>query len=352
MGTHLDISNETQFTDELRQQAKRLTAHCSLYRDACNQKAIIQLITTAVPFFALLALMFFVAPHAYWLSLLLAIPTGALLTRLFGLQHDCGHGSLFPQRGSNEWVGRFISVLTFTPYDHWRRSHAMHHQLSGNLDKRGFGDIETMTVKEYLAKGFWGRLRYRLYRNPLIVLIIGPPLFFLVLQRFAIGSNMPMRDSMRGILGHDAMLLLIYGGLAWLVGLKMTLMVLLPIYFVATWIGGWLFYVQHQFEETHWDVSDEWDMKVAALKGSSFLILPPILNWFSCNIALHHIHHLCSRIPNYRLHECLHANAELQTVSPRLSIWQALKSARLALWDEASRKLISFRDCAAVQQVA
>jgi omega-6 fatty acid desaturase (delta-12 desaturase) len=152
----LDILNETQFSAELRLQAKRLTAHCNLFRDANNRSAIIQLATTAIPFFVLVATMFMVAHHAYWLTLLLAVPTGALLTRFFALQHDCGHGSLFPSRPTNEMFGRLISVLTFTPYDHWRRSHALHHQLSGNLDKRGFGDIETMTVREYGQLSSWG----------------------------------------------------------------------------------------------------------------------------------------------------------------------------------------------------
>jgi omega-6 fatty acid desaturase (delta-12 desaturase) len=187
----------------LRLKAKRLTDHCNLYRDANNRSAVVQLVTTAIPFFILVAAMFLVAPHAYWLTLLLAIPTGALLTRFFALQHDCGHGSLFPSRPTNEMFGRLISVLTFTPYDHWRRSHALHHALSGNLDKRGFGDIETMTVREYSQLSSWGRLRYRLYRNPLIILVLGPPIFFLVLQRLAIGSNMPLRDSLRGVIGHE-----------------------------------------------------------------------------------------------------------------------------------------------------
>jgi acyl-lipid omega-6 desaturase (Delta-12 desaturase) len=347
----LDILNETQFSAELRQLAKQLTAHCNRYRDASNRSAVIQLITTSAPFFALLGVMFWVAPFAYWLALILAVPAGALLTRFFALQHDCGHGSFFSSRPGNEWVGRSISVLTFTPYDHWRRSHAMHHAVSGNLDKRGFGDIETKTVKEYASLNAWRKLRYRLYRNPLIVLIIGPPLFFLVLQRLAIGSNLPLRDSLPGLLTHNAMLLAVYGGVSLLLGVKLVLMVILPTILVATWIGGWLFYVQHQFEEAHWDNADEWDMKIAALKGSSYLVMPQILNWLTCNIALHHIHHLCSRIPNYRLQECLRANDELQTVAPRLTVWQGLKTARLALWDETSRKLISFREFAALRKL-
>ncbi len=342
----MDILNETQFSAELRQQARKLTAYCNRYRDANTRSATIQLINTAVPFFVTLALMFWAAQYSVWLTLPLAIPAGALVIRFFGLQHDCGHNSLFPDRRVNEAVGRVISVLTFTPYDHWRRSHALHHQLSGNLDKRGFGDIETMTVKEYEAKTFWGRLRYRLYRHPMVILIIGPPLFFLVLQRLAMGSNMPMRDSLRGILAHDAMLLLIYGTVTWFAGWQATLLVLLPIYLIATWIGGWLFFVQHQFEEAHWEGADEWDMKIAALKGSSYLKMPGFMNWFSCNIGIHHIHHLCSKIPNYRLRECLDGSKELQTMSPHLTLWQGIACARLSLWDETSRRLISFGEYA------
>ena len=340
----MDILSETQFSAELRQQARRLTTYCNSFRDANDKSAIFQLATTAVPFFAILIAMFFTAHYSTVLTLLLSIPAGALIIRFFALQHDCGHGSLFSSRRVNETVGRLISVLTFTPYDHWRRSHALHHQLSGNLDKRGFGDIETMTVDEYTSKTFWGRMRYRMYRHPLVVLVIGPPLFFLVLQRLAMGSNMPMRDSLRGILGHDLVLFLVYGAITYFAGWQIALTVLLPIYLVATWIGGWLFFVQHQFEEAHWEGADEWDMKIAALKGSSYLVMPKFMNWFSCNIGIHHIHHLCSKIPNYRLRECLDGNVELQTVSPKLSLWEGIKCARLALWDETSRRLISFRE--------
>jgi acyl-lipid omega-6 desaturase (Delta-12 desaturase) len=340
----LTISNSAPFSPELRQQAKRLAAYCQTFRTANAKAATRQLIGTAGPLLALLALMFWLATHSALLTITLGLPAGALLMRMFALQHDCGHGSLFPSRRTNEWLGKFISLLTFTPYDHWRRSHALHHQLSGNLDKRGFGDIETMTVSEYRTSGRWARLRYRLYRNPFILLIVGPPLFFLILQRLAIGSNMSMRDSLPGIVFHDMALLGIYGGLTWLVGWQSVLLVMLPTLLVASWIGGWLFFVQHQFEETHWDGQDQWDMKVAALKGSSHLVLPRPLSWLVCDIDIHHIHHLCSNIPNYRLRECLNGNAELQNVAPKLSLLDGMKSIRLALWDEASRRLISFRE--------
>lgn len=334
------------FTEDQRQQAKRLAAYCAGFRSASSHSAITQLLTTAIPFVALVAAMFWIAPQSYWAALALAVPAGAFLVRFFGLQHDCGHGSLFPVRRANEWVGRAISILTFTPYDHWRRSHALHHQLSGNLDRRGFGDIATMTVNEYRTAGFWQRLGYRLYRNPLIVLVLGPPLFFLILQRFALGSNMPLRHSLLGIVEHNMVLMVFYGTLVFLLGWALCLMVLLPLFLVAAWSGGWLFYVQHQFEETLWDGADEWDHKIAALKGSSYLKLPKLLNWFSCDIGLHHIHHLCSGIPNYRLRECLGGNGELATVSPTLTFAEALRTARLALWDEATRRLISFREYA------
>jgi omega-6 fatty acid desaturase (delta-12 desaturase) len=221
--------------------------------------------------------------------------------------------------------------------------HALHHSTSGNLEKRGYGDIETMTVREYESLTPMGRLRYRFYRNPLISLFIGPPVHFLILQRFALGSQASIKQVWKSLLIHNAGLIALYGGLSYLLGWPLMLQVVLPVILVATWIGGWLFFVQHQFEETLWDGADEWDIKIAALKGSSHLVLPPVLNWFTCDIGLHHIHHLCSRIPNYRLRECMNANSDLQTIAPRLTFTEALLAFRFALWDEAARSLISFR---------
>lgn len=330
--------------EDLHLQARRLSDYCNGFREARTQSAVVQLITTGLPFFLIIGLMYALVGTAYWAVLGLAVPAGLLLTRFFALQHDCGHGSLFPSRNANEWVGRFISVLTFTPYDHWRRSHAIHHAASGNLDRRGYGDIETKTVAEYQAMTRFSRLRYRIYRSPLVVLFVGPPLFFLVLQRLAIGSNLAKRESLPGIMVHNCALLAVYGGLCLLLGFEHTVAVLLPVILVATWIGGWLFFVQHQFENTSWDHGEAWDLKTAALHGSSFLQLPAPFNFLTCNIALHHVHHLCSRIPNYRLQECLQSSNELADVANRISIWEALKCARLALWDEANRKMISFAE--------
>lgn len=318
--------------------------HCKSYMIADDRRAWWQLISTALLFFPIIIVMFWLASVAYWATLLLAIPAGGLLVRFFALQHDCGHGMFFSSKRKNELVGQVLSLGTFTPYDHWRRSHALHHAGSGNLDRRGFGDLETRTVREFMDFSNFDKWRYRALRHPLIALVIGPPMHFLVLQRFAIGSNMEKKESLPGILWHNLALVLFYGTLGYFLGFGLLLAVALPIVLVATWVGGWLFFVQHQFEETLWEGADKWDVKIAGLKGSSHLQLHPILNWLTCDIGLHHIHHLSSRIPNYHLRACMEAKEELKTIAPKLSLWTALKSIHLALWDEPTRRLISFRE--------
>ena len=339
----MNIAGVSHYSNELRELTRNLNNHCKTFCEADNRTATIQLLTSLIPFLALVVLIFIVPPLSTWLGLALAIPTGAFLVRLFALQHDCGHGSFFTSKIANERVGQLISLLTFTPYDHWRRMHALHHSTSGNLDKRGYGDIETITVREYDSLTPIGKLRYRFFRNPLIALVIGPPVHFLILQRFAIGAQAKMKQVWKSLLLHNVALFAFYGGLCYFLGWSLVLQVVLPIVLVAAWIGGWLFFVQHQFEETLWDGADEWDLKIAALKGSSHLVLPAALNWFTCDIGLHHIHHLCSRIPNYRLRECMKASSDLQMIAPRLTLAQALLAFRFSLWDEATRTLISFR---------
>lgn len=339
----MDRLTEWRYEQDLRNLARDLSERSKPFCIANDRKAAWQLLNTSLLFFPIMVIMFALAGSHYWLVLLLAVPAGALLTRFFALQHDCGHGSLFESRDRNELVGRLISVMTFTPYDHWRRSHAMHHATSGNLDRRGIGDIDTLTVREFVALGFWGRLRYRALRHPVVSLIVGPPLYFMFLQRFMFSSRMDVKASLRSILTHDLALVAFYAALMLLLGPVRVVSVVVPVLLVGSWIGGALFYVQHQFEETLWDSADEWDVKVAALKGSSHLKLHPVLNWLSCDIGIHHVHHLSSRIPNYRLRECLNALPELQTIAPVLTLRSAIRTARLALWDEASRKLISFR---------
>jgi acyl-lipid omega-6 desaturase (Delta-12 desaturase) len=337
-------SESGHYSQDLRALVIDLHAHCKAYMSASDGRAWWQVLSTAALFFPLVATMLWLSPLEHPAVLLLSFPAGGLLTRFFALQHDCGHGSFFSSKRTNEVVGYLISLLTFTPYDHWRNSHAQHHAGSGHLDRRGIGDVETMTVEEFQKLTRAEKWRYRITRHPLIALFVGPPLYFLVLQRFALGSNLSRGNTWRGLMLHNLALIGFYGSLCWLFGTVLVFSVVVPSALIGSWIGGWLFFVQHQFEETLWDGADKWDVKIAALKGSSHLQLPMVLNWLTCDIGLHHIHHLSSRIPNYRLRACMAANEALQNIAPKLTIWKAMTSMHLALWDEKARRLISFRE--------
>ena len=308
------------------------------------RRSILQLITTGAAFAAMLVVMAAASHEYYWLTLLLAIPAAGLLVRLFIIQHDCGHGSFFRSRASNDAVGRALSVLTLTPYEHWKQGHAAHHASTGNLDRRGRGDVETWTVAEYQASTPLKKLFYRLYRNPFVMVVIGAPLNFIILQRLPLGSALRDSESLRSVLSLNAALLLTFGLAIALLGVLPVLGTYLPVIIIASWVGNWLFYVQHQFDETHWDRDDTWNFHVAAVIGSSYFQLPRILQWFSGNIGLHHVHHLCSRVPNYRLQACHDAAPELRDVTRVVTLRSSLAGWRLALWDEGRRTLVGFRD--------
>ncbi len=327
----------------LKAEARKLAAHCAKYRGADTRRAIIQIITTTIPFLALLTAMWMTVDHAYWLTILLAIPASGLLVRFFIIQHDCGHGSFLPSARANDTLGRLISVMTMTPYGLWRRVHAKHHATSGNLDRRGYGDIETLTLTEYRACSPWARLRYRIYRHPLFLFPIGVPFFFVVLQRLPWGHPLEPREGWRSVLGLNIAMIIFYGLIGAAIGYATLAWIIAPMILMASALGGWLFFIQHQFEDGHWDDSDEWDFQVAAIRGSSYYVLPKPLEWFTGNIGLHHIHHLNSVIPNYRLHDCLAASPEFQAMN-RVTLWESIKCARLAVWDEAQRRLLTFRE--------
>lgn len=325
------------------QLARDVARHCAAFREPIPKLAVRQVADTLLPYLILCALMLGMAANGYaLLTLPLAVPAGGLLVRLFIIQHDCGHGSFLPSRRGNDWLGRALSLLTVTPYDSWKRAHALHHASTGDLSRRGTGDIHTLTVREYLALPRRSRLRYRLYRNPLILIVLGSPLNFLLLQRLPSGVGLPWRTAWRDVLALNAAL---FAGLALLTvavgGVGTVLWVFLPVISVAAWIGGWLFYVQHQYEETVWEEADTWDFHRAALGGSSYYVLPRVLQWFTGNVGLHHVHHLNSRIPNYRLQECLDGHEILGRVG-RLTLRDSLGCLNLALWDEDARKLVGF----------
>jgi len=277
----------------------------------------------------------------YWLTLLLAVPAAGFMVRLFIIQHDCGHGAFFRHRAANSWLGRVLGVLTLTPYDYWKRNHALHHATSSNLDRRGIGDIEMLTVQEYRSKPLLGRLLYRCYRNPLVMFVVGPAYMFFLQHRLPFHQ---MRDGWRpwiSTMATNAAIALVVVAMAGLVGLRPFLMVHLPIMLMAASMGVWLFYVQHQFEGVTWARTGTWTHHDAALAGSSYYDLPGWLRWFTGNIGIHHVHHLNSRIPYYRLPKVLQEHPELKAVG-RLTLMDSLKGVRLSLWCETREKLVSF----------
>ncbi len=331
-----------QAADSARDLARALAP----YRASSPLRSVTEIVITAVPLAVVWLLMWLAlwAGHL-WLCLLLAIPAAGFLVRLFMIQHDCGHGAFFRSRRANDWVGRVIGVLTLTPYSYWRRTHAAHHASSGNLDRRGMGDVETLTVSEYLALSPWNRFRYRLYRHPVVMFGFGPAYLFFLQNRLPFGLLGAGWQPWLSTMGSNAAIAVIAAGGIWLIGVGPFLLLYVPVALLAASAGVWLFYVQHQFEETAWEEDRAWDVHEAALHGSSHFELPKVLAWFTANIGIHHVHHLASRIPYYRLPQVLRDHPELRDFG-RLTLLKSLGCVRLALWDEGQKRLVGFRDVA------
>ncbi|MFK5977966.1 MAG: fatty acid desaturase [Rhizobiaceae bacterium] len=313
------------------------------YRTPNQLRSVIEVAITAIPFFVMWAICWWAYSISYWLCLALCIPTGAFLVRLFLIQHDCGHGAFFRNRQLNDWIGRILGIFTMTPYHVWKRSHALHHAGSGNLDKRGIGDISTLTVKEYMARGLWGRVTYRAYRNPITLFVIGPAYQFLLRNRLPQQYDGNSREYWISTMGTNAMIALVAGVMMYFAGFGEFLAIQIPITLVASSIGVWLFYVQHQFETTEWDYSENWEVQDAAFHGSSHYDLPAILRWASANIGVHHVHHLNSKIPFYRLPQVLKDLPELTEIR-RLTLLESFRCVKLHLWDENTRRLVTFAE--------
>jgi len=319
------------------------------YREPSHGRSAIELAISFGPLAALWVLMWLFYSFGYWwLTLLLAVPAAGFLVRLFMIQHDCGHGAFFRRRVVNDWIGRVLGVLTLTPYDFWRRTHAIHHATSGNLERRGIGDIDTLTVREYLGLSRWGRLKYRLYRHPAVMFGVGPAYLFILRHRLPIGLMRGGWTPWLSTMATNAAAGTIVAVLIWLIGVGPFLLVHLPIMLLAATMGVWLFYVQHQFEHTVWADDESWDLHEVALYGSSHYVLPGILRWFTANIGIHHVHHLCSRIPYYRLPRVLRDYPELGQIG-RLTLRESIKCVRLVLWDEHAKQLVSFREMRRMQ---
>jgi omega-6 fatty acid desaturase (delta-12 desaturase) len=299
------------------------------------------MVNSFIPFGLIWYVMYLSLAYSYWLTLALALPAAGFLVRIFIIQHDCGHGSFFNTRKANDLLGAICGVLTMTPYLYWHKSHAIHHASAGSLEDRGVGDIYTMTVKEYLQQSRWGRLKYRLYRHPLILFVLAPTFLFLVLHRFPLPESKSWKRERASVHWTNLAIAILIIGLSLIIGLKSFLLIQLPIIIVAATLGTWLFFVQHQFEDTYYANENNWDYTLAALQGSSYYQLPRVLQWFTGTIGFHHIHHLSPRIPNYRLQKCHEENPLFQQVVV-LTLWTSLQSIFLSLWDEEQKKLVGF----------
>jgi omega-6 fatty acid desaturase (delta-12 desaturase) len=330
---------------------RRIVLHCKEYQGADLTRSLGQASLALTIYGALIALMFVcIKIGAAWVLLLLAPLAAGILVKLFTIQHDCGHGSFFKSRMANNALGFFISILTFTPYGFWRDAHNRHHASSGHLDKRGIGAVDTLTVDEFEKLSPRRKFLYRAYRHPAVLILLGAPVYFFLIQRIPFAGPMPFTETYQGlktsqiwksVMALNAALFLFYGGLSIAFGVGAVAMVVLPVVTISAWAGTWLFFVQHQYEDTYWARGRKWNYTKAAIFGSSHYDLPKVLHWFSGNIGFHHIHHLSSLIPNYRLSECFHQSEDLKSL-PRLSVRESLMCARLALWDEANEKMVPF----------
>jgi omega-6 fatty acid desaturase (delta-12 desaturase) len=318
------------------------TARLAPYQQPDVRRSVVQLSATVCAFLLLWAAMVISLEYGYWLTLAIAVPAAMCLVRLFLIQHDCAHRAFFPSPAANDRLGFLLGLLTLTPHQHWRRTHAVHHASSGNLDRRGLGDIGTLTVREYAGLTRMKKLAYRLYRNPIVLFGVGPTFQFVVRHRFCTPELRSARRERASVHATNVGLVALLGATAALVGVERFVLVHAPIVVLASSIGVWFFYVQHQFEETYWDDADRWDYLDAGLRGSSHYALPRFLERLTCRIGLHHVHHLNARIPNYRLRECLDAQPLLQRAT-QITLLQSFKCASLKLWDEEERRLVGYR---------
>ena len=315
------------------------------YARPSTGRSLFELTVTLVPLVVIWVLMVFSLDYGYWIALILSLPAAGLLVRLFMIQHDCGHYAFFRSRRANDLLGSLIGVLTLTPHGYWREAHAIHHATSGDLDRIGIGEVILMTVQDYEELPRWRRLAYRLYRHPLVFFGLGPVYVFVLKFRLPLDMLCRRWRLLPGVMVTNLAIGGVVALIGFVVGYAEFAMVQVPITMIAASIGVWLFFVQHQFEGTYWARSDEWDFHSAAVAGSSYYDLPRVMRWFTANIGVHHVHHLCSRIPNYRLQACLKRVPELRLIN-RLTLRQSVACVPLTLWDEQRQRLVSFRTLA------
>ncbi|CDO04567.1 Fatty acid desaturase [Oceanobacillus picturae] len=328
-----------------KQKQAQLRNSVKTFAGSDRKASIIQLLNTVLPFFLLWFLAYQSLAVSVWLTLALAVVASGFVIRIFIIFHDCTHGSFFQGSKANRIVGTITGIITLFAFEKWKRDHAIHHATSSNLDKRGTGDVWVMTVEEYKEASFWGRLAYRLYRNPFVMFGLGPIYLFLISNRFN-RKGARKKEKMNTYL-INASIVLIYALLIWAIGWQAFLIIQLPILFISGSLGIWLFYVQHQFEDSYFENEAEWDYVKAAVDGSSYYKLPKVMQWLTGNIGYHHVHHLSPRVPNYRLEEAHESTPPLQKATT-ITLKTSLQSIRFRLYDEASRTFVSFREVKAL----
>ncbi|ASA21117.1 fatty acid desaturase [Paenibacillus donghaensis] len=327
-------------TTKQTSQLSSLKKSVAPYEKNNRNASIRQLINSLGPLVLSWSAAYFSLSVSYWLTLVFAVITAGFVIRTFIICHDCCHGSFFKSRKANDIVGTITGIVSLVPYRQWKHSHSIHHAGSSNLDKRGIGDIWIMTVEEYEAASAWKRLYYRIYRNPLVIFGIGPIAVFVIQYRF--NAKGARRKERMNTYITNLSIAALYGGMIWLIGWQAFLLVHLPIVFISGFLGIWLFYVQHQFEDTFFEKEDEWSYVKAAVEGSSYYKLPKLLQWFTGNIGFHHVHHLSPKVPNYNLEKAHNATPPLQQATT-ITIGTSLKAIRFRLWDEESKQFISFK---------
>ncbi len=327
--------------EKIEQIKKRWQQMIAEFSQADNRKAIWQLINSIGPYIALWIAMPFAAKISPWLVVPLAVLSAGFLIRVFIIMHDCGHKSFFKSKKANDFWGYISGVLVFTPYSKWTKEHAIHHGTSGNLDKRGTGDVWTMTVKEYMDSSFWKRMGYKAFRHPIFLFLMAPFLLFVIDYRLY-KPKASKSDNISILMNNLGIAVLFLIG-TYAMGFGLFCAIMFPTIWMAAIGGVWLFYVQHQYEDAYWAEQSQWDFVKGAVAGSSFYKLPKVLQWFSGNIGFHHIHHLSPLIPNYLLEKCHKANPLFQEIKP-LTFLRSFKSATLRLWDEEKQRMLSFRE--------
>jgi len=324
-----------------KQKQAQLRKNVAPFATADTKSSIRQLLNTLLPFFLLWFLAYLSLSVSIWLTLGLAVVASGFVIRIFIIFHDCTHMSFFKNNRANRIVGTITGMITLFPYEKWKRNHAIHHATSSNLDKRGTGDVWVMTVDEYITASFWGRLKYRLYRTPIVMFGLGPIYLYLISNRFnRKGAKRKERINTHVI---NISIIAVYALIIWAIGWQAFLIIQLPILFIAGSLGIWLFYVQHQFEDSYFENESEWDFVKAAVDGSSYYKLPKVLEWLTGNIGYHHVHHLSPRVPNYKLEEAHDSTPPLQKATT-ITLATSLKSIRFRLFDEASKTFVGFKE--------